>query len=304
MAQEETRAALAEIDRLENLGVNWTVVVAQMIETTRQQLMVVLGVEPQEKRVTALGSLDERTLWLLVDALLLAARRIRSSDIAQLPLEMMVVRWGEGKKHEARDTNYEGTRGTRSMESTEGMESIGGEGRTGSASRTSREDIEEISMPPPRSRSVAVSRGFEIAEVEKRWHEVLSAVRPHNHSVEGLLRSTRPAAVKGETLVIEVFYQFHLDQLKQERFMQIVEGALQEVFSHRWRLQYRLGERAHRPIRQVFDREAQTESAQDVPPIRQAQDVPPTRENTLENISAEVTDEDVVKVAEEVFGAE
>ena len=114
-----------------------------------------------------------------------------------------------------------------------------------------------------------------VEEVVQRWKEVLVAVRPHNHSLEGLLRSTKPVGVVGGKLRIEVFYQFHLDQLKQEKYLRIVEEAIEGIFASSMRLEYVLGNKQPRRI-----------------------------PAPVENISGDVVDDDIVKVAEEIFGKE
>lgn len=62
-----------------------------------------------------------------------------------------------------------------------------------------------------------------------KWQEILKAVRPFNHSVEGLLRSTKPIAFDGVNLVLEVFYKFHKDKLSEEKCKKIVEEAIMAV---------------------------------------------------------------------------
>ncbi|KKU58383.1 MAG: polymerase III, subunit gamma and tau protein [Candidatus Amesbacteria bacterium GW2011_GWA2_47_11b] len=71
---------------------------------------------------------------------------------------------------------------------------------------------------------------FKLEDVQVRWADVLKTVRPHNHSVEALLRSTRPTDYDGDTLTLEVFYKFHKDKLETDKCRQIVGLAVGEVF--------------------------------------------------------------------------
>ena len=77
-------------------------------------------------------------------------------------------------------------------------------------------------------------------EVQAKWQELLAKLKPKNHSLAGLLRSSKPIGVEGSRLTIEVFYQFHLDQLKQEKYRLMVEEVLREVFAFPLKLQYSL----------------------------------------------------------------
>lgn len=74
---------------------------------------------------------------------------------------------------------------------------------------------------PPR-----VGSDVNCAEVSERWNQVLDAVREQNSSIEALLRSAR---LKTDTdrVQIEVFYQFHREQLQQPKFRAMIDKAFQ-----------------------------------------------------------------------------
>ena len=99
----------------------------------------------------------------------------------------------------------------------------------------------------PKIKSIKPNPGrgkYKLEDVQAKWQEILKAVRPKNHSVEALLRSTRPVEFDGEELALEVFYKFHRDKLESERCRQIVEEAVGEVFGTGGiRLKLNLGEK-------------------------------------------------------------
>lgn len=68
-----------------------------------------------------------------------------------------------------------------------------------------------------------------LEDVVARWSEILKGVRPMNHSVEGLLRSTKPLAFDGKSLDLQVYYKFHKDKLESEKCKQIVENVIAKV---------------------------------------------------------------------------
>jgi DNA polymerase III subunit gamma/tau len=72
---------------------------------------------------------------------------------------------------------------------------------------------------------------YSLTDLTAKWQEIMKAVKPKNHSVEALLRSTKPISFDGEKLELEVFYKFHKDKLETEKCRQIVEMAVMEVFS-------------------------------------------------------------------------
>ncbi len=93
--------------------------------------------------------------------------------------------------------------------------------------------LSEIKIPKKQSK-------VKFEDVQAKWQEILTRLKPKNHSLAGLLRSSKPTQVDGDKLVIEVFYQFHLDQLKQEKYRLMVEEVLGEVFAFPLKLQYSL----------------------------------------------------------------
>jgi len=68
--------------------------------------------------------------------------------------------------------------------------------------------------------------GVQVSKIKDEWGSLIDNLRTKNHSVAGLLRSARPMDVDGDCLDVEVFYQFHKDQLEQEvRRVMVEEGA-------------------------------------------------------------------------------
>lgn len=78
-------------------------------------------------------------------------------------------------------------------------------------------------------RGMVESPRLKLDDVVGKWGEIMAAVRPKNHSVEALLRSTKPAGFDGRDLVLEVYYEFHKKQLETDRCRKIVEDAVSGV---------------------------------------------------------------------------
>lgn len=113
---------------------------------------------------------------------------------------------------------------------------------------------------------------FSLEDLHGKWGEILKKVKPMNHSVEALLRSTRPIDFDGEKLTLEVFYQFHYDKLNTDKCRQIVEISVGEVFSN--------------PPAKLFMKLGQKEK------------------NTQEEVTAKGIDEEVITAAEAIFNAQ
>jgi hypothetical protein len=85
-----------------------------------------------------------------------------------------------------------------------------------------------------------------LKEIEEHWEELLSGVKPLNHSVGALLRACRPKEVRGESLVLEVFYPFHKERLETEKCRAIVEEVAAEILSSPVKIKCILGEKEKR----------------------------------------------------------
>jgi DNA polymerase-3 subunit gamma/tau len=106
------------------------------------------------------------------------------------------------------------------------------------------------------------------------WVKILNAVKPKNTSIEALLRAARPIGFDGRTLTLGVFYSFHKERLENGYYRQILENAVAGVFGRPVRIVCRLTEPPKKKI----------EKDKDV-------------------ILTEGSDEDIIKVAEEIFGS-
>ncbi len=105
-------------------------------------------------------------------------------------------------------------------------------------------------------------------EVVNKWPEVLAAMRPHNHSLEALLRATRPVGFDGQGLVLEVFYKFHKERLEEDRYRQLVEEVASKVLVAPIRIKFYLSQRTEKVAKE------------------------------------KLAEDDIIKTAEEVFGVE
>jgi DNA polymerase III gamma/tau subunit len=66
-------------------------------------------------------------------------------------------------------------------------------------------------------------------ELIARWDDFLSAVHEHNPSIEALLRSAKPLEGDLGRAQVEVYYQFHREQLEQPKFQRLLEEAVATV---------------------------------------------------------------------------
>ena len=233
--QKEVKKALDWLLKSVSEGVNVQQLSVDLVERLRQVLMIKLQVEKGDdiKEINDLESLK-----ILCFQAHQAAIETKRAVIDSLPLELMIVEWGEDKQPETKET---------------------------------KEAVVEVVSPKLKKKAGKLS----LKSVMDKWSQVLEAMKPKNHSLEALLRATKPTGFEDNHLVLEVFYKFHKERLEAERYRQMVEQVASQVLESPVRIRYYLGER-----------------------VKKA-----TINNPDDNITAEVKD-DIIKSAEEIFGVE
>ena len=123
----------------------------------------------------------------------------------------------------------------------------------------------------------------DIGLIESNWGKLLSSIKPFNHSVEAFLRATRPRKVKGNTLVVEVFYPFHKDKLEEPKNREIVAKIMSEVFGKNLCFECVLSKDRKKPL--VIDNNTPVEKINDQLAVEEASEK-----------------KDIYDVAKDIFG--
>ena len=198
------------------------------------ELMAQKGVDFGELRLKWLQYFHQRLLSELnsvelkrwVEILVKAGELEKIAMIEQLPLELAVIEMNQ-KMEESRvimspkiDTNP-----VEKVEEKKVVDNSWEEKKIEKEREIEEKIIEAVKEVETKPKVVV-----EIAEVEEKWGEVLSAVKPYNHSVEAFLRAARPKKMTNDGLIIEVFYKFHKEKLEEAKNRKIVEIGLDKVF--------------------------------------------------------------------------
>jgi DNA polymerase-3 subunit gamma/tau len=84
--------------------------------------------------------------------------------------------------------------------------------------------------PAPQQNNAGASALLEVAQ--RRWADVRKVCKSRSPSVSGLLSSARPVSLESgapPTIVLQVDFQFHLEQLRDPARRQTVEWALEQI---------------------------------------------------------------------------
>ncbi|PJC28355.1 DNA polymerase III, subunit gamma and tau [Candidatus Shapirobacteria bacterium CG_4_9_14_0_2_um_filter_39_11] len=233
LASKDVKAALTEIDRIVQVGGDLSVYIQEILERLRLGMLAKVGLEdiepPEETKEFSVSQIKS-----LIQLFSRAALEIKTSPIPQLPLELVVVEWGEESAGVAKQTNA-----LRSNEETGSIRSLANHRH-------------QMDHPPVNPSSLA-GGGLQdslrsrththLQEVLEKWSDLLAQVRPLNHSVEALLRACRPLSLDGEILTLEVFYKFHKERLETEKCRAVVEEVAQQILGIPIKLKCILGQK-------------------------------------------------------------
>lgn len=227
LVDRQTKEAMIEIGKVVEAGVDLVVFIQNALDSLRLALLAKVGLDDSNypKKLDDLTVVEVRYLIRLFSQ---AASEMRFAPIPQLPLELAVVEFcgcpdlkksggGEmAKKEKAQEKGVQ----EKEMKKEEPME----------------KETEGV-LPDPGISSV------DSAEIVGKWPQMMAGVRPLNHSIEALLKASRPMSIEEKTLTIEVFYKFHKERLESEKCRQIVEEVGAQVFGMPLRVKCVLGKK-------------------------------------------------------------
>lgn len=106
------------------------------------------------------------------------------------------------------------------------------------------------------------------------WDQILVRVKPVNTSIEALLRAAKPVEFNGDTLTLGVYYRFHKERLEEDKNKQVLERVIGEVLN--------------KPVKVVCILSEPSLTTE-------------VKTQMTETVLTETEDNDIVKVAKEIF---
>jgi DNA polymerase III gamma/tau subunit len=189
LSKRETKAALAEVERVVKQGVSMENYIESILRILRVALLAKSGVEGED-----LKDFSKTELIFLLKRFSQAASELRETIIEQLPVELVIVEWCDNSKKEEKNN---------------------------SEKKIPLPEIKKINPLPARKNLKEVT--------DEVWKEILSKVRPINTSIEALLRAARPVNFDGGTLTLDVFYRFHKERLEDGQHRKVLEEVVGAV---------------------------------------------------------------------------
>jgi len=209
----DIKLILEKLEKMANDGVDFSSFRLNLMEFFQKKILAFYGIG--EKKTSGIN-LEESEF--LMSLLIKASKQEKEVEIDQLPMELVVVEFRKSKP-----TQPSLEKGGQEFEEKKKTEEVKTEEIKTEEVRV-EEVIEEIVVEQQ------CSGPLSIEEIVDKWGNLLSAIKCCNYSVEAFLRASKPKSVKGNILVLEVFYPFHKDRLEESRNRKIVEDGVTKVF--------------------------------------------------------------------------
>ena len=210
LLSSDADSAFRQVSKLLEDGKDLTSWVTELLKYLRDMLLLLNGVESQyldstEELLFDIKKqkelLDSEKLVKVIELFLKAQLGIKGSSIPSLPVELAIV---------------------------QSITILGSPGKVYQNPKPIKPaDTNEV----PTKETTKQENFIELKIVEEKWGDVVKASVAYNHSLNALLKSSRPVKTEGSKIVLEVFYAFHKERLEDVKNRKIVEKVLTEVFN-------------------------------------------------------------------------
>ncbi len=69
------------------------------------------------------------------------------------------------------------------------------------------------------------------------WKDIIEELKPHNHSIAGVMRSAFPESVEGSVVTIATAYTFHKEKLSETKTLDVLSSVLKKLFGEKVKVQ-------------------------------------------------------------------
>lgn len=210
---------LEKLEKMANEGIDFSNFRLKLMDWFQKKILSFYGIGEIKS-----GGLSLEESEFLINLLVKASKQEKDVEIDQLPLELVVIEFVGQKRSNVEQKTKKEIEDKKPTLEKEGVVALE---ETVRGIKVKKEELEvkiEEVVIVDQNCSICVEK------VEEKWGNLLMAIKPFNHSVEAFLRASRPKSVKGNTLLLEVFYPFHKDRLEEIKNKKIVEECISQVF--------------------------------------------------------------------------
>jgi DNA polymerase III subunit gamma/tau len=225
IAGGKTHEALLMVDELVREGQDLKIFITECLKLLAAYLKADVSGQKPEGNAAAWNIED---LKIIIRRFNQAYAEMRMAPIIQLPLELAIVEHVRDKQ----DSGFHPPQKDKTAED---------DNRSAPPEqpkvRTTPEPINAESKP------VSASGKITFDKLAQHWKDIIEELKPHNHSIAGVLRSARPKSVTDGKVVVEAFYKFHQEKLSEPRTKELFTSVLKKLFGETVKVEIVLGKK-------------------------------------------------------------
>lgn len=203
--------------------------IKKLVEDGTPQRMVIDSlIEKARQNITESG------VVYLLELLMESRSRLKDSFIAELPLEIAVVKYCRGQvvpQSEAPIKEKEEVKTTTEQKST-----------------IKAQDPVKVVAPEVEIKKTVIVSGDKVDT--DTWNRVLAVSKTRNTTIEALLRAAEPLGFDGSNLTLGVYYKFHKERLETPQIKTTLSDVVSEIFGNKVQVVYTLTEKKLEPIKE------------------------------------------------------
>lgn len=263
LAGRKLEELLAEVDDLNSRGIVVESFLEALSKKLRLELLSKIGVGGDP-----VTKLNKKELIKLIDLFSGAYREIGSSPISELPFELAIISWCEEESGgESNDKDGDSESDKKDCTVAKEPEDVQESAKIKAEEDKVSDDVVEV------QEQVLAENGISVPD--DAWKNILSLVKPVNASMEALLRAAKPVAYNGKVLTLGVYYKFHKERIEEAKHRKILEEIIAKVLQSPTKVCCVLVEP---PPKKVIE------------------------ETKVDPVLTEGKDQDIVRIAKEIFG--
>jgi len=181
---------------------------------------------------------------LLLRLLNQAYVELKTASLPQLPIELAVVEYCENnKKILQSEKSYVNT----SKSDTEKVAKNKEEKVVVSSKKTAVSESDDSKSDSLKQRDTSNENTewgmLSLTKLTDHWADFIEETKPYNHSVAGVLRSSKPKDIKDDVVIIEAFYPFHLEKLSEGNTRLTLGKIIHKLFGKQVKVDIVLGKK-------------------------------------------------------------
>ncbi len=228
VVNKETAKALEKINELAEEGIDTKQFAYDVIEILRLMLisknqakLTAVGADlgkDAEKRILKLNKLvSSSEIIKLTDMFVTRRSEIKMHTIPQLPIELLIVEWGETnteKKDDKDDDDDKNQPAEKKEESPEEKEPP--------AKKSIKERVKEL---------VQKENSITVEEINEKWNDFMEEIEKQSASLSFILKTASIKKIDGNSLVLSVNFGLHRDKLMSAECRRDIDQTLSNLYN-------------------------------------------------------------------------